>query len=596
MRLLRETDGREITLEGPLLGRGGEASVYAVPDSPTLAAKIYHNPTVEQADKLKAMLATPAGPPAGGDPALVIVHPCAPGRAAHAGIAWPIERLLEADAERRVVGYLMPRVERGALLWEVYNPGARLPIYPQFHPGSLVRTARNLACVVHRLHRSGYVIGDLNESNVLVTPEARVTLIDADSFQVPSATRLYRCGVGRPEYAPPELQGIPFVEVDRRPEHDVFALGVLIFQLLMQGVHPFAGVSVEGGEPGAIPARIRAGAWPYAWSRPVPLRPSPHAPPWCVLPPPVQELLRCCFEDAHATPALRPSAAQWQEALEEAENNLTTCPRNRQHRHARGLDVCPWCVLAKQQGRDPFPAPGEAQARREAPRRAVPTRLASRGTPAPGVLREDPRPAPPAPPPVAVKKPGWVEAGLRRVGAALGRHGWAAWLGAILVGSVAGLLWALEHRPVPTPQEQPPPGPGRPGVALPPVAAPREERPAPVPPPRAPQTVPRPGNASALPPTVAREPKNQPVMPPVPPPLRPPDAPVRKSEQEAREEFNLAREAYLNAFLAYQEAVTSRAEGMSKEEIQRRYLRFQEVQRRLQTAVQRLVQEATNRR
>src|SRR5207249_3714153 len=47
--------------------------------------------------------------------------------------------------------------------------------------------------------------------------------------------------------------------------------------------------------------------------------------------------------------------------------------------------------------------------------------------------------------PAAVGKPGWAKAGLRKVGALVERHGWVAWVGAILVGVVAGLLWALDH-------------------------------------------------------------------------------------------------------------------------------------------------------
>jgi hypothetical protein len=434
MRVLREGDGQEITLEGLVLGRGGEASVYAVPGRPELAAKIYHHPTPEHAGKLAAMLAAPPVPP--------------PAGTGHVAIAWPLERLLEAGGERRVVGALVPRVEAAHMLWELYNPGARQELCPQFHHGALLRTARNLACVVRTLHERGYVVGDLNESNVLATPQALVTLIDADSFQVPAAEGLYRCRVGRPEYTPPELQGVAFAEVDRQQEHDAFALAVLIFQLLMQGVHPFAGICTDGALPAAIPARIAAGAWPYAWPLSGPVRPGPHAPPWCVLPPDVQDLLSRCFEDGHGEPVARPGAAEWQLALEEAERQLTPCTHNSQHVYARGLDVCPWCALARQQGRDPFPALGQAP-----PRRPSRTRLTRTGGTAlhadrlsSGLLREDPLPPRPAPVSAgALARPAGVEAGFQAVGALVERQGWLPWLGTALVGIVAGLLWALNQ-------------------------------------------------------------------------------------------------------------------------------------------------------
>jgi DNA-binding helix-hairpin-helix protein with protein kinase domain len=438
MRVLREEDGWEITLEGPALSRAGEASVYAVPDHPDLAARIYHNPTAEHAGKLAAMLTAPPVLGAGNG---------------QVAVAWPVARLLEAGGQGRVVGYLLPRLEQAPLLWEVYNPAARREVYPQFHYGSLLRAARNLAGVVTTLHQSGYVIGDLNESNVVVTPQVLATLIDVDSFQVRVGGRLYRCPGGRPEYTPPELQGVPVTAVDRQPEHDAFALAVLIFRLLMQGAHPFAGTCGESGEPDSIPARIAAGYWPYAWERPGPYLPSLHAPPWSVLPPAVGELLRCCFEDAREDPSLRPGAARWRQALEEAENDLTTCPQNTQHRYPRGLDVCPWCLLARQQGADPFPPAEEVQARgsevpcRSATRKSVRTEgtgpVSGENPSGPDVPREDP--GPPVPPTAAVGKLGWAKAGLRKVGALVERHGWVAWLGAILVGAVAGLLWALDH-------------------------------------------------------------------------------------------------------------------------------------------------------
>ena len=116
-------------------------------------------------------------------------------------------------------------------------------VLPQFDRRYLLRTARNLAAALSALHSSGYVAGDLNESNVLVTPTALVTLIDTDSFQVredrewKSGASL--CPVGKPEYTPPELQGKPLSEVMRLPDHDAFGLAVLIFQLLMEGSHPF---------------------------------------------------------------------------------------------------------------------------------------------------------------------------------------------------------------------------------------------------------------------------------------------------------------------------------------------------------------------
>src|SRR5262249_43516736 len=161
---------------------------------------------------------------------------------------------------------------------------------------------RNLAAAVRGVHEAGLVIGDLNESNVLVTSQALVTLVDVDSFQVRTADQVFPCRVGKPEYTPPELIGPFYADLDRLPEHDACALAVLMFQLLMQGVHPFAGVYVDADEPPAIPQRIADGNWAYGWERSGPVQPAPHAPPWTVLPPAVQDLIWRCFDEGHHCP------------------------------------------------------------------------------------------------------------------------------------------------------------------------------------------------------------------------------------------------------------------------------------------------------
>jgi hypothetical protein len=446
MRVLREDTGQDFALTAPPLARGGEAAVYAVPEGPSLVAKVYHRPTPEAAAKLAAMIAAPP------------VDTTA--WTASRYVAWPVARLLRATNGNDVVGYLMPRVENARRLVELASPRARQQICPLFHYGYLVRTARNLAAAIGGLHGQGFVLGDLNESNVLVTPSARVTLVDADSFQVPAPGRTFRCRVGKLEYTPPELQDACLAERDLGPEHDAFALGVLIFQLLMQGLHPFAGVSAADADTDTLPARIQAGHWPYAWERAGPVGPVPQAPPWAVLPPSVQELLTCCFEEGHLSPARRPGAAAWQQALAEAENGLMTCQINAQHRFPRGLDTCPWCELARDQGRDPFPSPEHLQARRAAkltlrtapgssdgvglpprppaaplpeldPNDPLPPR-ATEGAPEPGATSRSPDPvAAPVPP-------------------AGGQSSRAVWVAAAAIGAILGIVGTLwKYQPPP---------------------------------------------------------------------------------------------------------------------------------------------------
>lgn len=346
MKLQRQSNEQIITLDLiSTLGHGGEARVYPVLQHKTLAAKVYHKPTDAHTNKLLAILANPPENPTA--------------KQLHISIAWPVDLLLKVDGSHSVAGFLMPRVKGMQSILEFYNPKARLQKSPFFNYRYLHCTARNLAAAVGALHARGYCIGDVNESNILVSDTALVTLVDTDSFQVrdPDNGVVYRCRVGKPEFTPPELQGKSFHLVDRTPEHDLFGLAVLFFQLLMEGVHPFSGIFQGPGDPPPYEARIAAGHFPYSTMRRVPYLSTPIAPPFEILHPTLQQLFVRCFEDGHNNPLLRPSAQTWQAALNEAENALIVCAVNNQHRYGNHLDACPWCERAHSLGgRDPFPS------------------------------------------------------------------------------------------------------------------------------------------------------------------------------------------------------------------------------------------------
>lgn len=345
MRLKRQFDTQIITIDPTSsLGHGGEAKVYSVPQDETLVAKVYHKPTEAHANKLMLMLANPPDNPAASKD--------------HISIAWPVDVLRTIDEKQKVVGFLMTRVKEMHSLLDFYNPKTRRQKCPFFSYLYLHRTARNLAAAFGALHARGYCIGDVNESNILVSNTALITLVDTDSFQVRNERNgeIYRCGVGKPEFTPPELQGQSFAQLDRKPEHDLFGLAVLIFQLLMEGTHPFAGIYQGSGDAPPYETRIAEGHFVYSRRR-VPYLPTLIAPKFDLLHPTLQQLFIRCFEEGHNNPQMRPTAQTWQSALSEAEQDLATCRVNNQHRHGKHLSYCPWCERTfKLGGRDPFPS------------------------------------------------------------------------------------------------------------------------------------------------------------------------------------------------------------------------------------------------
>ncbi|MHB9133568.1 MAG: protein kinase domain-containing protein [Armatimonadota bacterium] len=343
MQLEFERSGHVVTVQDPPLAVGGEANLYAVPGTELLIVKVYHDPNKEYADKLSVMIATPPD-----DPMASRGHP---------SIAWPIDRLITVDDSPRCVGFVMPRVANMRSVFEYYNPKTRRKHCPLFHYRYLIRTARNLAAAFRALHERGYVVGDVNESNLLVSETALTTLVDTDSFQVSDGQRIYRSPVGKPEFTPPELQGVRFRDVDRNTDHDKFGLAVLIFLLLMEGIHPFSGRRTDEGDAETLAERISAGYFPYGVGRRTPYEPMPFAPPIGILHPDVRALMRKCFENGHAHPAERPDAATWQVALDKAEHDLTTCRVNAQHVYRVGFGACPWCErMERLGGWDPYPS------------------------------------------------------------------------------------------------------------------------------------------------------------------------------------------------------------------------------------------------
>jgi len=338
-----ESNGQLISLCTPPLAAGGEAYLYAVEGDDTVIAKIYHKPTPERGDKMAAMIANPPADPMA--------------ERGHHSIAWPLDRLFSFEDEPRCAGFIMPRIPHTRSVFEFYNPKTRRQISPLFHYRYLIRTARNLAAAFNALHAVGYVVGDVNESNILVSESALVTLVDTDSFQVPLGATTFRCPVGKPEFTPPELQSVRFREIDRTAEHDAFGLAVMIFLLLMEGTHPFAGRPVEGEEMLPLGDRIAQNYYPYAVSKLVPYEPMPTAPPLGIMHPDVRALMRQCFEIGHTNPSLRPHAATWQQVLDLAESNLRLCRTNTQHFYRFGLGACPWCERTQLLGGwDPFPS------------------------------------------------------------------------------------------------------------------------------------------------------------------------------------------------------------------------------------------------
>ncbi|HJT76550.1 MAG TPA: hypothetical protein VJ739_05045, partial [Gemmataceae bacterium] len=258
--------------------------------------------------------------------------------------AWPTATLHDGPGGL-LCGFLMPRFAGARPLHTLYSPAHRRTAFPFADWAFLIHTAMNMAIAFDAVHGRGHVVGDVNQSNVLVTERALVCLIDCDSFQVRGDGRLFPCEVGVSPFTPPELQGKNFREVLRTANHDRFGLAVLIFHLLFMGRHPFAGRFLGKGE---MPLEQAIEEYRFAYGKDaaaLQMAPPPGALPLDVLSPELAALFERAFGRGSEEDGARPAAAEWQTALAAFERGLRPCSADGGHKVPAHRAECPWCAV-----------------------------------------------------------------------------------------------------------------------------------------------------------------------------------------------------------------------------------------------------------
>jgi DNA-binding helix-hairpin-helix protein with protein kinase domain len=318
-------DGESVRL-GKRIGRGGEGEVFALENDLNRVLKIYTSTADVQ--QREAKITSIVNRKIGAQSSLV---------------AFPLAIARRIDG--KFAGFVMKRVDGHKPLFELYSPGARKKNFPRADFRFLVRTAANVSRAVASVHKTGCVIGDINHSGILVSDEAKVALIDADSFQIIDGAEKYLCRVGVPEYTPPELQGKKLSNVMRTANHDAFGLAVVIFQLLFMGRHPFVGAFAKGDMP--MERAIFENRFVYSLIRDVGMTRPPGAASLADFPQYVAE----AFEQAFSPNAeRRPTAESWINILVRLESAIVQCANDNLHYYPQAATECPWCRMENKLG------------------------------------------------------------------------------------------------------------------------------------------------------------------------------------------------------------------------------------------------------
>lgn len=254
MSTYRGSDGQFYSL-AKRVGWGGEAEVFEVTGRPEALAKIWSKPDPERALKLYALMRR--------KPEVT------PKFRQSLGLAWPYVAL--SNDEGITVGFLMPKAPTDTYreLYHYFVPAARKELEKSLGAPisrkQLVKMARNVSLLFLHMHRHGYVIGDVNHRNILAAADGKVFLIDIDSVQFtdPATGRIFPCLVQVAEFTPPRLfKGRP-ATAERVVEDDLFGLAILIFFLLMHGLHPYDNIAMtENGQDSRV-ENIKANQSPF---------------------------------------------------------------------------------------------------------------------------------------------------------------------------------------------------------------------------------------------------------------------------------------------------------------------------------------------
>jgi len=214
-------------------------------------------------------------------------------------LAWPLMPVM--DNRGGAVGFVMRKCT-GRTLRALLAPVQVQRFFPGWNRVHVAQVALNFLDAVRMLAKHKVLVNDFNPGNFLVDKAGVVRLIDCDSFQIPVEggepfiTRTYT-----PEFAAPELLLHPeLFDRPRTPEQVRFSLAVVIYMLLMSGLHPYArcggGAPEENLKSGKCHLDKDSGVrMPVSWYKSV---------SW--LTPGLKECFLRMFKDGFANPARRP--------------------------------------------------------------------------------------------------------------------------------------------------------------------------------------------------------------------------------------------------------------------------------------------------
>ncbi|MBE2213962.1 MAG: hypothetical protein IAE82_08835 [Opitutaceae bacterium] len=278
---------------GPEMARGGEGAIHTLGSG---LAKIYRPSVVRDPGRRVELQEKIA--------ALSRIAPLQ----RDIRFAVPAVPLFGDSACTQWIGFAMRRCP-GASLHSLGSLVSLERTFPGWNRLNIARVAAAVVDGVAELQSHGVVVADINPGNFLAHASGRVSCIDCDSYQVALPNRVWLSRVFTPRYTAPEVLDQPFAR-PRSPAELSFSIGILVFEVLTHGIHPYA---VRWGDDPV--ENLRGGRTFIGGARATGGLPFEQFSRYADLDRAVKYLCVRTFVDGHSCPQARPTLNDWKWAL-----------------------------------------------------------------------------------------------------------------------------------------------------------------------------------------------------------------------------------------------------------------------------------------
>ena len=309
IRNVYDLDGNQLQLGAKdEKASGGEGTVYTMPKYPGIMIKLYKDATLQNVTKMREIKKRIE--------AMTKLSACMNSK----HLAWPL--LPVSDDRKEMIGFAM-RACSGESFRSLGNVAGIAKTFPKWTRLQLAETAHDFVVKVRELAANGVIINDFNPGNFLVDRNCKVSMIDCDSYQIPynKGKPLITHTYFASHVAPELLKNPKLMDSPREIQHVEFGAAVVVFGLVMCGLHPYSFSDPTNQKRIGTPEEnLLKGYCPFAPGSKLHFPVAAHdewANLWSWLPKSLQDAFVATFCDGHSDPKRRASLDQLETALRE---------------------------------------------------------------------------------------------------------------------------------------------------------------------------------------------------------------------------------------------------------------------------------------